>query len=144
MSQHLNRQVEPFFCQKEMTEEVLQSHVEYQVSKLIADLRVKIEKNVPEKGDYKKVVYTELQNSDKTLDVAFFRLKVTLNPSKNDDGLNSYFLDFAGYQQGNPYFCEICVGAGTKQQILDALSVSTLPERLIKLMARISDDLNYE
>lgn len=117
--------------------------MEYQINKLITDLRRKIEKKVPTTGDFKQV-FTEFENTDKTLNVAYFRLKVTLNPNKNDDGSNRYFLDFAGYQQGNPYFCEICVGAGTKQQILDALSVSTLPERLIKLMPRISDDLNYE
>jgi|GEM_PF-3202394 len=114
--------------------------MEYQINKLITDLRRKIETKVPTTGDFKQV-YTELQNPDKTLNVAYFRLKVTLNPNKNDDGLNRYFLDFAGYQQGNPYLCEICVGAGTKQQILDALSVTTLPERLIKLMPRISDEL---
>mgnify|MGYP006873138086 CR=1 FL=1 len=112
------------------------------MKEMIAALKPKIDKNVPEKVDYKNVVYTEFQNPDRTLDVALFRLKVTQNPNKYDDGFNRYFLDFAGYPKGNPYFCEYCIASGTKQEILEKLNLDTLPERLIGLMPKIAYDLN--
>lgn len=108
------------------------------IRKMLRDLRVQVEEKVPEEGDF-PMVYERYENPDKRLNISHLLLKVS--PVKLEGRERKRFLDFVIFNYPNPYCSERCVGAGTKQEILDRLVQEELFQKIMNIIPEMEHSL---
>lgn len=118
----------------------MEEHV--QMRQLVVDaivgLRRKVKLFMPQNGDF-KVIYSEFDNPDNTINLSYLRLKVS--PVGLEGREKIRHLEFAAFKEDCPYQAEIAVFRGTKQEILDKLDSEELPNELLRLIPKLEDDL---
>ena len=115
-------------------------NMEMRVRKIIADLRKRVEKEVPEFGEF-KIVYEEFANPDKNLDVTDIMLKVTKPPIYLEGNESERYLELVIYNT-SPYKNESVVGFGSKKDILERLDQENLVETIMERIPEMARNLN--
>lgn len=107
---------------------------------MIAELREKIEKDVPPEGPY-PLVYAEFKNPDKTLCLTDVMLELRALPEYIDNYRTHRLLSCVGYKLPVPYKSTMTVMKGTKEEVLNFLSTPETADRIVSLIPRLSDNL---
>ena len=115
--------------------------METQFKKLIKDVLIRAEREVPEYGDFKPV-FEEFKNTDKALEATNFMLRI-VKPSKNIQGHEKIRnIELVAYKLPLPYKAERIVATGSKDDILKALGTPEFTQKIEDAAKSLSKSLS--
>ena len=114
--------------------------MEQQVKKIINDVLVRAEREVPPYGDFAPV-YEEFKNTDTSLKATDFMLKIVKPPSNIKGHEKLRYIELSAYQLPMPYKMSRLIAKGTKEEILQQLKEEDFFETITKNFSEMSRNL---
>lgn len=108
------------------------------IEKMIKDVCIRAEREVPEYGDF-KMVYEEFKNPDKELCATDFMLKIVKPNLKGYEKVRN--LEIVAYKLPLPYKAERVIATGSKEDILKKLKSNDLQAEIEKAVKDLSKNL---
>ncbi len=120
---------------------MITNNYQYQIKRLINDLQYKIERSVPEEGDF-PMVYSEFRNHDKGLCLTDVLLTFRPVPNHLPDHETQRWLEVAGYKLPASYKSTMIIFKGTTAETLRYLSRPEAAEKIINVIPQLDFNLN--
>ncbi|MBP3820823.1 hypothetical protein J6G99_04165 [bacterium] len=114
------------------------------LKKIIENILIRAEREVPEYGNF-KLVTEKFKNFDKNLDVDEFWLEIGQPPKGTENYETKRFLKFVASKPNSDTSAEILIGSGSKKEILETLKKEGLTGKLKEYAQKLSynlEDLN--
>ena len=110
------------------------------VERMIADLLIKIEQSVPDKG-YFPMIYSEFKNTDRQMCLTDIMLKVQSKPEHLPNYETDRWLELVGYKLPAPYKTTRIIFKGTKSEIIEYLKRPESAEKILKSIPELNENL---
>lgn len=115
--------------------------MEQQVKKIINDVLVRAEREVPPYGDFAPV-YEEFKNTNPAYDATHFMLKIVKPPKSIEGHETIRNIELTAYKIPSPYKASVVVGTGTKDEVMKKLQSSEFFTEIEESFKNLSHDLN--
>ena len=110
------------------------------LEKLINNIRLRAEREVPEYGDFAPVL-EEFKNFDKTLEASDFMLKIVKPPKNIENHETLRYIELTAYKLPLPYKVTKLVGRGSKEEILKQLDQPDFLTKVEESFKSMSENL---
>lgn len=108
---------------------------------MVEDLKRKIERSVPEEGDF-QMVYSEFKNTDRDMCLTDIMLQFHPIPKHLPDCQTVRWLELVGYKLPCPYKSTVILFNGTKQETLKFLTQPEVIDKILSLIPRLNYNLS--
>lgn len=112
-----------------------------EVRSMVDDLKRKIERSVPEEGDF-RMVYSEFKNSHRDMCLTDIMLQFHPIPAHLTDYKTERWLELVGYKLPCPYKSTVIIFKGTKQETLGFLTQPEVIDKILDLIPRLNYNLS--
>jgi len=115
--------------------------VEQGIISMIFNLLRRVEKEVPDIGEF-EMVYETIDNPNPNWHLSHIRLAVH-KPLDSIDGNESRYVQVDVFNKpDNPYMCSKLIFMGNKQEVLHYLEDSSLAQKIWDMLPQLESDLN--
>lgn len=119
---------------------ISETEMAHMVEAMIADLRRKIERDVPDEGNF-PMVYSEFKIKDRSLSLTDVLLTLLPMPDSLPDHKTQRWLELWGYKLPVPYKSTSIVFRGSKQEVLEYLNLPEAASKILDLIPRLNYNL---
>ncbi|MDE5886247.1 MAG: hypothetical protein K2H46_01535 [Muribaculaceae bacterium] len=111
------------------------------VEAMVAELRMKIERDVPEEGDF-QMVYSEFKNTDRSMCLTDIMLKFRPIPNYLTDHETKRYLELVGYKLPVPFKATHVILRCTKEEVLRYLMLPEATDKILDLIPQLDFNLS--
>ncbi|MDE7386894.1 MAG: hypothetical protein K2N28_07120 [Muribaculaceae bacterium] len=110
------------------------------VERMVSDLLIKIEKSVPDRGNF-PMVYSEFKITDSEMCLTDVMLKLQALPEHLPNHETDRWLELVGYKLPVPFKATRVMLKGTKQEVIRYLKQPESLEKILSAIPQLNDNL---